>query len=315
MPDLEIVIINWNTLELTRDCLRSVFADIERSGLDGKVWVVDNNSSDGSLQMIRTDFPQVALIENKENVGFARANNQVLRHASAPLQLLLNSDTVVHEGALKRMVDLMDSRPEIAAVGPKLVYPDGHVQRSYTRLPSVLGELKYCMAYHFFPFNGLFHKLFGYANTGWDLGVTVHEVEVLSAACLMVRKSAFDKVGLLAEDYFLFSEENDLFCRMKRAGFRSAYLPTAVVTHVVGASRRKRGGIDSQLNFLRSRLIFFKRFHPGSIFTIRLIYALFLRWSLMMARLSALLKRNRESEFVALYRRLLEVLAQSRQGA
>jgi hypothetical protein len=167
------------------------------------------------------------------------------------------------------------------------------------------------MAYHFFPFNGLFHRLFGYGNTGREPEEAVREVEVLSAACLMVRKSAFDKVGLLAEDYFLFSEENDLFCRMKRAGLQSAYLPSAEVTHVVGASRRKRGGIDSQLNFLRSRLIFFRRYHPSSIFTIRVIYAVFLRWSLTMARLSALLKGNRESEFVTLYRRLLEVLSRS----
>ena len=315
MPDLEIIIVNWNTLALTRDCLRSVFSEIGRSRLDCRVWVVDNNSSDGSVEAIRAEFPQVALIENKENVGFARANNQALRQASAPLQLLLNSDTVVHEGALRRMVDELASRPEIAAIGPKLVYPDGPVQRSFTRLPSVTGELKYCLAYHFFPFNSLFHRAFGYRSTAWVADSASREVDVLSAACLMMRKSAFDTVGLLAEDYFLFSEENDLFCRMKRAGLRSAYLPTAVVTHMVGASRRQRGGIDSEVNFLKSRLIFFQRYHPDGIATVRLIYGIFLRWSLLVARLSGFLKGNRESEYVTVYRRLLEVLAQSKRSA
>lgn len=315
MPDLEIIVVNWNTLGLTRDCLRSLFAEIDRSGLNCMVWVVDNNSSDGSVEMIRTEFPKVALIENKENVGFSRANNQALRQASAPFQMLLNSDTVVHEGALGRMAAEMTSRPEISAIGPKLVYPDGGVQRSFTKLPSVAGELKYCLAHHFFPFGSLFHRLFGYSSTGWEAGVGVREVEVLSAACLLVRKSAFDAVGLLAEDYFLFSEENDLFCRMKRAGLRSAYLPSAVVTHVVGASRRKRGGIDSQLNFLRSRLIYFRRYHPDSVSIVRLIYRFFLGWSLLMARLSALLKGTKESEFVTLYDRLLAVLAESKRDA
>lgn len=312
MPQIEIIVVNWNTLALTRECLKSLFTDLSQSGLDSRVWVVDNASTDGSVAMIRSEFPQVLLIENQENVGFARANNQSLRQATAPLQLLLNSDTVIHEGAIKRMVEEMSKSPGVAAVGPKLLYPDGAVQRSFTRLPSAMGELKYCLAYHFFPFNGLFHILFGFSSRDWEKNATAREVEVLSAACLMIRKEVLDKVGVLAEDYFLFSEENDLFCRMKRAGFRSFYLPTAVVTHVVGASRRKRGGIDSQVNFLRSRMIYFRRFHEAGYSVVRVTYRFFLGWSYLLARLSGLLKGNRDSEYVTLYRQLLETLAQTK---
>lgn len=312
MPEIEIVVVSWNTLELTRDCLKSLFADLDRSRLVYRVWIVDNCSADGSAAMIRAEFPQVVLIENNENVGFARANNQVLRQTTAPLQLLLNSDTVIHQGALTCMIEEMTAKPGIAAVGPRLVYPDGSVQRSFTRLPSAVGEVKYCMAYHFFPFNRMFHMLFGYNSRAWEKDVAIREAEVLSAACLMIRRDVLDKVGVLAEDYFLFSEENDLFCRMKRAGFRSYYLPKAVVTHVVGASRRQRGRVDSQVNFLKSRMIYFRRYHATSYAPVRLIYRFFLGWSVLMASLSGLLKGNKESEYVILYRRLLETLTQTK---
>jgi len=312
MPQIEIVVVSWNTLALTRDCLESLFADLGRSELDYRVWVVDNCSTDDSVSMIRAEFPQVVLIENQENVGFARANNQVLRQATAPLQLLLNSDTVIHQGAIKRMEEEMSAKPGVAAVGPKLVYPDGLVQRSFTRLPSAVGELKYCLAYHFFPLNRLFHMLFGFSNRAWEDGALTREVEVLSAACLMIRKDVLDKVGVLAEDYFLFSEENDLFCRMKQAGYRSLYLPSAVVTHVVGASRRKRGGVDSQVNFLKSRMIYFRRYHESSFSLVKLTYRFFLGWSYLFARVSMLLKGNKDSEYVVLYRQLLETLTQTK---
>ncbi|PWB76151.1 hypothetical protein C3F09_00960 [candidate division GN15 bacterium] len=312
MSQIEIVIVNWNTLELTRRCLESLLADLRQTDLEYKIWVVDNSSTDGSPAMIRAEFPQVNLVENRENVGFARANNQVLRTATAPLVLLLNSDTVTHQGAIKSMVDQISGRPGIAAVGPKLIYPNGAVQRSFTRLPSVIGELKYCLAFHFFPFNSVFYTLFGFGTRAWERSTALREVEVLSAACVLIRKEVFDRVGLLAEDYFLFSEENDLFCRMKRAGFRSVYLPEAVVTHVVGASRRKRGGVDSQVNFLKSRMIFFRRYHASSYFLVRAIYRLFLAWSIFMARLVKTLKRSSNSDYVTMYSRLLETLAETR---
>lgn len=310
MAELEIVIISWNTLELTRTCLASVYQELAGTGIDARVWVIDNCSSDDSVAMIRTEFPHVALVTNQENVGFARANNQALRQATSPIQLLLNSDTVIHAGAISTLLQVLRTRQEIAAVGPRLVFPDGGVQRSFTRLPSVLGELKYCAAYHFFPFNRVFYWLAGYGSQSWEQERADREVEVLSAACLMVRKKVFESVGVLAEDYFLFSEENDLFCRMKGAGYRSVYAPGAVVTHVVGASRRKRGGLDSHVNFLRSRMIFFQRFHKHSYPQVKMMYRFFLGWSFVTARLIGLLKGNLESEYVVLYRRLLAVLAE-----
>ena len=314
MPVLDIIIISWNTEALTRACLTSLYSEL--AGIDGEaqVWIVDNNSGDGSAAMVRREFPQVHLIENQENVGFARANNQVLSQATAPFQLLLNSDTVVHPGSLAQMLKFLQAHADISAVGPKLVYPDGIVQRSYTCLPSARGELKYCMAFHFFPFNRLFFALFGFGGRSWEADGQARPVEVLSAACLLIRKEVFDEVGLLAENYFLFSEENDLFCRMMRAGYRSYYFPEAVVTHVVGASRRQRGGFDSQINFLKSRMIYFQRYHPNSYGRVLRTYRFFLNWSLAMAKASATLKRLRESDFVLLYRKLLITLDEVTAG-
>jgi GT2 family glycosyltransferase len=135
---------------------------------------------------------------------------------------------------------------------------------------------------------------------------------VLSAACLVLRRSVLDKVGLLAEDYFLFSEENDLFWRMRRQNHVSHYVPSARVVHVVGASRSQRGELDSQVNFLRSRLMFFRRCRPGALPIVRFVHGLFLQWSLALAKLSALVKGSRESDYLTLYRRLWDVVRDSR---
>ena len=314
MPVLDIIIVSWNTEELTRACLTSVYSEVAKIDCAAHVWVVDNNSTDGSAAMVKRAFSQVHLIENQENVGFARANNQALSQTNAPFQLLLNSDTILQPGSLAQMLRFLRDRADIAAVGPKLIYPDGIVQRSFTRLPSARGELKYCMAYHFFPFNRLFLSLFGFDGRSWEADGQARPVEVLSAACLLIRKEVFDKVGILAENYFLFSEENDLFCRMKQAGYQSYYLPEAVVTHVVGASRRQRGGFDSQINFLKSRMIYFQRYHPRSFGTVRRTYRFFLNWSLALAKVSATLKRLQESDFVLLYRKLLVTLDEVTAG-
>jgi N-acetylglucosaminyl-diphospho-decaprenol L-rhamnosyltransferase len=310
MSELEIVIISWNTADLTRECLTSLYQELVTSGLSAEVWVVDNASSDDSVVMIEREFPQVKVIKNSDNVGFARANNQVLKQACAPYQILLNSDTVVHSESISRLVQFASENSDAAAVGPKLVYPDGVIQRSFTRLPSLFGELRYCLAYHFFPFNALFLRIFGFGDKSWKAAIRTQQVDVLSAACLLIRKEALDVVGLLAEDYFLFSEENDLFCRMKRAGLRSYYLPTATVTHVVGASRRKRGGLDSQVNFLKSRMIYFRRYHPSTFGFVRSIYGLFLGWSLVWAQIASMVKRKKDSEYVSLYRRLRETISE-----
>ena len=246
MSKLIVAIISWNTRELTENCLRSLVDDIV--GMDNEIWVVDNNSSDDSVEMIKGIFPTVKLIENKENVGFARANNQVLREAKGDYYLLLNSDTIVPPGSVKALWKYLDDNPHIAAIGPKLKNAEGAVERPLKPLPTLLGELRYCLVYHFDPFGEFFESRLRRIK---DFPLKVTRAEVLSAACLIIRKEVLDKVGLLSEEYFLFSEENDFFYRMRELGFYGYHNPDIEIIHLIGKSRDKRSGIDSEKNFLK----------------------------------------------------------------
>lgn len=306
MARLIVCIVNWNTRELTRNCLRSIYESI--GGMECEVWIVDNASSDGSVEMIRNEFPLARLIENTENVGFARANNQVLKTATGDYYLLLNSDTIVPANSIRTLVEFMETTPQCAAVGPSLIYADGTLQPPLKALPSVSGEFKYCLAYHFFPFGKIFKAIFkDRSSTSPKDGGAVRK-EILSAACLLIRRSVIERIGFLGEEYFLFSEENDYFTRMRQAGFESYYLPFVDVIHLVGKSRENRNTIDSEANFLKSRLLYFSKFYPRRIGILRLIYSFFLNWSFCAASFSKYVRRAKESEFQSLYARLLEVL-------
>ena len=143
MAKLVVVIISWNTRDLTRNCLLTLFPELE--GTDSEAWVVDNASTDDSVEMIKKEFPSIKLIPNKENVGFARANNQVLREAAGEYYLLLNSDTLIPPGSIRTMVDFLDKNPEAGAVGPRLKNAVGVVERPLKPLPTLNGELRYCL--------------------------------------------------------------------------------------------------------------------------------------------------------------------------
>ncbi len=302
MSKLIIAIISWNTRELTENCLRSLKGDIE--GTDNEIWVVDNNSSDDSVEMIKSEFPKVRLIENMENVGFARANNQVLRAAIGDYYLLLNSDTIVPPGSIKALWRYMDDNPRAAALGPKLKNAEGDVERPLKPLPSLLGELRYCLVNHFYPFGSFFEQRFRSENA---FSEKTARAEVLSAACLIIRKDVIDKVGVLSEEYFLFSEENDYFNRMREHGFYGYYNPDIEIVHLIGKSRGKRGSIDSEKNFLRSRRLYFKKFHGRDIWMFSAIYYFFFSWSY----LAALAKRGmgKKNDYPKLYMELLKTLS------
>jgi GT2 family glycosyltransferase len=303
MAGLIVVIVSWNTRELTRNCLRSLFDNL--SGINNEVWVVDNCSSDGSAEMIRSEFPQIKLIENPENVGFARANNQALRQADGDYYLLLNSDTVVSKGSIMALCDYMDENPAVATVGPRLT--DGHtIQRSAAPLPTLSGELKHCLVYHFYPFGRIFEKLFLDRYIDYESADRPIEVEVLSAACLLIRKKVIEEVGLLSEDYFLFSEENDYFTRMRRAGLKSYYLPGIEIIHLIGKSREKRLKIDSEVNFFRSRMLYFRKFHNRDMFLFKAVYYFFFGWSYVLATFSRIIFAK--GEYSEMYNRLWHTL-------
>ena len=247
--DLSVVIISWNTKGLLMRCLESVLSEGERLSLE--ILVVDNASSDGSAGMVRDRFPQVHLIANEENVGFARANNQAIDLASGRYILLLNSDTEVCTGALWTLVEFMDRQPRAGAVGARLLNTDGSLQpschpmltpwREFWRL-LFLERVKRCATYDM---------------AHWDLQ-SPRRVEVIKGACLLSRREALERVGSLDERYFMYTEEVDLCYRLQAADWELYWAPQARVVHHEGqSSRQMRESMYIQL--YRSKVLFFRK--------------------------------------------------------
>lgn len=252
--DLSIVIVNWNTAQVTCDCLESIYATA--SGFAFETILVDNASSDGSVAMVRERFPQVEVIANRENRGFAAANNQGMAIARGRYVLLLNNDTVVRGDALGATLRFADSRPEAGIIGCRLLNPDGSLQRSCFQCPSISNLLISA-----FYLNKLFPRsaVFGKERMTWWAQDQVREVEAVMGAFMFVRKAALDAVGGMDEDFFMYGEETDWCRRFAAAGWKVLYTPAAEVTHLGGQSSKKakakslirlRLGI---LQFLRKR--------------------------------------------------------------
>ena len=251
--DLSIVIVNWNTRELLADCLESIFENVH--DLAYEVLVVDNASSDGSADMVRRRFPQARLIENEQNVGFARANNQAIRCSMGRYVLLLNSDTLTLPDSFLDMCRFLDAHPHVGIVGGTLLNPDGSFQASYADFPSLVSEA--------FLITGLSRVVYSryFPSHPPSENSLPKSVDWVGGACLMARRSAIEEVGLLDEDYFMYSEEMDWCYRMKRRGWEVYYLPTARVIHVQGQSIRQAP--YKQRVYLYSSKIRFFRKHYG----------------------------------------------------
>jgi len=222
--DLSIVIVNWNTRDLLRDCLVSVFAG---SGpLRIEVWVVDNGSADGSLAMLKAEFPSVKLIANAENRGFAAANNQALARAAGRHMLLLNTDTIVHGRVLAQAVAFLDAHPGIGILGPRILNRDGSVQGSAQAFPSLRRLARQTLGLHKTEApNG------GLSTSG--------AAEVISGCAMFVRGEAMAGVGLLDEAFFFYGEETDWCRRFAKVGWGVVYAPVGEITHFGGGSVRR----------------------------------------------------------------------------
>jgi GT2 family glycosyltransferase len=232
MIDLSVVIVNWNAKEPLKRCLESVYE--ETTGTTFEIFVVDNASGDGSSQMVRHSFPQVKLVENEENVGFARACNRGLCRAQGRYVVLFNPDTWLPDDALGQMVAFLDKHPNVGVLGPRIVDRDGIVDpRCARRYPSLRSELfEKLRLDRRFPHSRLFGD---YLMTYWD-HKDPRDVDALSGACMVIRREALDQVGLLDEDFFMYSEDTELCFRLKQAGWRVVYWPAARVRHWGGYS-------------------------------------------------------------------------------
>ncbi|MCX7623748.1 MAG: glycosyltransferase [Thermomicrobium sp.] len=231
--DVSVVVVSYRSREHLSGCLDSVRASLEASGLAGEVIVVDNGSPDGTAGLIAERYPWVRLVANPVNRGFAAAANQGIRLARGRVVVLLNPDTRVLGDALTRLVAFLDRHPTAGAVGPRLRYPDGRVQSSRRRFPTLLtGFLESTLVQDYWRDNRVLRRYYVADRSDDEL----QEVDWLVGACLAIRREALATVGLLDERFFLYSEEVEWFWRVRRAGWRVYYLPDAEVLHVEGAS-------------------------------------------------------------------------------
>ncbi|MBI4557217.1 MAG: glycosyltransferase family 2 protein [Candidatus Hydrogenedentes bacterium] len=254
--DVSVVIVNWNTCDLLRACLQSLFAQTRRATYE--VVVVDNASADGSADMVARDFPEVVLVRNARNEGFARGCNQGMQAGRGRYFLLLNSDTTIVEDAVSDLVSFMDKFEGAGAGGCALLFPDGYLQPSCGWFPSLRAGF-----FRMLSVRALFQRVvdkrkhFSSPFLSYAQHWKERDVDWIVGACLIVRREAAEQVGLMDETIFLFAEEWDWCYRIKKAGWRIIYTPGPKVIHLGSASwtmsdgKRVRAILASQQYFYR----------------------------------------------------------------
>lgn len=253
--DVSAVIVSYNTCALLRDCLASVYASTVRPR---EVFVVDNASHDGSQAMVTAEFPAVTLLALDRNLGFAAANNVALRRAASPRILLLNPDATLAADALARLMATLDARPGAAVAGPRILNPDGSLQSCGYGFPTLLSEIRQSKRV-----NRLVSLVAGPGRVP-DAAApdTVREVDWCDGACMLLRRDALDGVGLLDEQYFLYTEELDWCLNARRAGWSIVVDPHAVVWHHRGQSSTSTGTSSRATALLvETRLRYYRKNH------------------------------------------------------
>ena len=248
MVDLSVTIVNWNTKEDLLHCLGSILK--RETSVQREIIVVDNGSQDGSGAEVKRVFSDVTLIENDRNLGFARAANQGLQKSSGRYILLLNPDTHIKNAAIERLMLFLDARPDVGIAGAQLLNADGTKQNSIANFPSLGTELLNKSLLRW-----LFPKKFPGKERNYSEPI---EVDSVIGACMLVRRDAIEKVGLLDEDYFLFLEETDWCYRIRKTGWKIYHVPQAVVYHFQGKSAETEKK-KAKVEYYRSRYHFFKK--------------------------------------------------------
>ena len=307
MLDLAIIVVTWNNAGVIANALSSLVADLASSRLSFEIWVVDSNSSDGTVELVRNGFPEVRLVACEENIGFARANNLAMRElglvsgcsdSDVPSAVyLLNPDTVTHLGATQELFDALFAEELTGAVGARLTFEDGGFQHSAFEFPGLRQIWT-----EFFPtpgrwIEGGFNGRYSRSNY---LDTKPFPVDLVLGATMMLKREVALAVGLLDEDFFMYCEEVDWAWRIRRAGWRILCVPRAQVTHLGGGSS-SQARPRSLLNLWKSRLLLYDKYYPP--------------WKRWMARQLVIKGMKRklaqssadESEFAAVYRQLIEL--------
>lgn len=288
--DLSVVIVNYNVRQFLENALASVYRALH--GLTGEVFVVDNASEDGSVEMVRSKFPAVHLIENPANVGFARANNVALKKARGRYLLLLNPDTVVQEDTFTVMVRFLDAHPEAGLAGCKILNPDGSFQ-----LPCRRSFPTPWVAFtKIFGLSALFPKsrLFGRYNLTYLDPDETYPVDAVSGSFMMLRREVYEKVGGLDEAFFMYGEDLDWCYRIQQAGYRVYYVPTTQIIHFKGEST-KRSDIDEIRMFYQAMQLFVEKHFSSSLFV-----EVFLSIGITLRAALAMLRRMSQPVLIAL---------------
>jgi len=290
---LTIIIVNWNNKKILQDCLESIYDT--QINYSYEILVVDNNSQDGSVELIKNKFHEVILIKNSKNYGFAKANNRAIKIAKADHILLLNNDTIITQNdCFGNMVRFMQKNPRVGVLGCKLLYPDGTLQS--------LGE-KFLSAWEVFKNQILFFKTWKRFRKNEEKGNVFKRVDYVSGACLLTRGEIFKKVGILKEDYFMYGEDAEFCYRVHKAGWEIGVLTNESIIHLHSKSTEKNltetlyYSINNDLKNIRMvhndkwQVLLAKVFHLIGI--------------LMRAILAIFRKDRKVSDYLKLFKRIL----------
>ncbi len=279
---LSIIIVNYNVEYFLEQCLHSV--QIACKNIESEIFVVDNNSVDASVKMVKEKFPVIKLIENKDNKGFSKANNQAIVQAKGEYILLLNPDTVVESDTFEKVINYMDANPTTGGLGVKMIDGKGNfLPESKRGLPTP--EVAF---YKIFGLSKLFpkSKKFGKYHLSYLNNEQIHEVEVLAGAFMMMRKSVLDKVGLLDEAFFMYGEDIDLSYRIIKAGYKNIYFPDTRIIHYKGESTKK-SSVNYVFVFYNAMIIFAQKHFSqknARLFSLLINTAIYLRATLSIAK-------------------------------
>ncbi|MFN5793797.1 MAG: glycosyltransferase family 2 protein, partial [Bacteroidota bacterium] len=251
MKDLSVVIVNYNVEYFLEQCLLSV--EKAAKNIDAEIFVVDNNSVDGSVNLVKEKFPFVKLIENKKNTGFSFANNQAIKESNGKYVLLLNPDTLVEEDTFEKIIKFMNEHQDAGGLGVLMVDGKGiFLPESKRGLPTPMVAF-----YKIFGLSALFpkSKIFGRYHLGYLDKNKTHEIEILSGAFMLIRKKVLDEIGLLDETFFMYGEDIDLSYRITKAGYKNYYFPETKIIHYKGESTKK-SSVNYVFIFYRAMIIF-----------------------------------------------------------
>jgi len=302
-PEISIVIVNWNTRKLLKNCLQSI-ASVKTSR-DSEIIIVDNGSNDGSSEMCRKVFPKVRLIENGSNLGFGQANNQGILSSKAELVLLLNSDTIVLPNSIEKMIEPMHKDSSIGVLGCRLIRPDGSYQPSsmnYPNLKTVIVERL------------LLYKLsLKLPRTPVEPPYIESQIECdwVSGACMLIRKNALETAGLFDPNIWMYGEEMELCYRIKAAGWKVAFHPDATIIHLGGESWKEQAYSPTLLKMTGLLFFFKKHFSISTYFTVCFLTSVGAMLRLLIWPFSWLFQKNERPHILLEMRSNLLILVQN----